>query len=63
VWNHQRHLAEIWTMIRRSAGAIDAMMTHRMGLEEVNSAMDLQDQGSCGKIILYPFGRQEVEAA
>ena len=50
-------------MIRRSAGAIDAMMTHRMGLEEVSSAMDLQDQGCCGKIVRYLFGRQEVEAA
>jgi hypothetical protein len=39
------------------------MMTHRMGLEEVSSAMDLQDQGSCGKIVRYLFGRQEVEAA
>jgi hypothetical protein len=33
-WNHHSHLAEIWTMIGRSAGAIDAMITHRIGLEE-----------------------------
>jgi hypothetical protein len=49
-------------MIRRSAEAID-VMTNRMGLEELSSAMDLQDQGSCGQITRYHFGRQEVEAA
>jgi hypothetical protein len=56
-WNHQRHRADSWTMIRRSARAIGAMMTHRKGLEEVSSVRDLQDQGSCGEISRYLFGR------
>jgi Zn-dependent alcohol dehydrogenase len=49
----------MWTMIRESGPAIDTMVTHRMPLEDVASAMDLQDAGECGKIILHPFGTEE----
>jgi L-iditol 2-dehydrogenase len=58
-WNHQHHLADMWTMIRESGPAIDTMVTHRMPLEDVASAMDLQDAGECGKIILHPFSAEE----
>lgn len=62
-WNHQHFLAEMWTMIRRSADAIDVMITHRFTLDEVGHAMDLQGTGQCGKVILYPFGQEAVDAS
>lgn len=59
-WSHQRHLAEMWAMIRAAGPAIDTMITHRMPLEQVSEAMDLQDAGRCGKILLYPFESKGV---
>ncbi|BDZ47982.1 alcohol dehydrogenase [Frondihabitans sucicola] len=55
-WNHLTSSDAMWTSIRRSRTLIDTQITHRMPLEEVSAAMDLQDAGACGKIILYPFG-------
>ncbi|MET1007070.1 MAG: zinc-binding dehydrogenase, partial [Propionibacteriaceae bacterium] len=60
-WNHQHQLADMWTMIRESGPGIDTMITHRMPLEDVSAAMDLQDAGECGKIILHPFGAEEAQ--
>ncbi|GAA2097103.1 L-threonine 3-dehydrogenase [Microlunatus panaciterrae] len=62
-WNHQHFLQDMWTMIRKSGPAIDLMITHRMSLDDVARAMDLQDRGECGKIVLYPFGSEAVDAA
>jgi threonine dehydrogenase-like Zn-dependent dehydrogenase len=59
-WNHALHLAGMWAMIRAAGAGIDAMITHRLALDEVADAMDLQDSGDCGKIILYPFGAEAV---
>jgi hypothetical protein len=32
------------------------MITHVMPLEQVADAMDIQDKGVCGKIMLLPHG-------
>jgi L-iditol 2-dehydrogenase len=57
-WNHAVHLAGMWAMIRAAAAGIDVMITHRLPLDAVADAMDLQDRGECGKIVLYPFGAE-----
>jgi threonine dehydrogenase-like Zn-dependent dehydrogenase len=59
-WNHAVNLAGMWSMIRAAAAGIDMMITHRLPLDAVGVAMDLQDRGECGKVILYPFGAEEV---
>ena len=59
-WNHQRFLPEMWTMIRRAGAAIDTMITHRMPLDDIAAAMDVQDSGECGKILLLPFGEESL---
>ena len=59
-WNHALHLDEMWTMISATGSAIDTMVTHRLPLDEISAAMDLQDSGECGKIVLHPFGAEEA---
>ncbi len=59
-WNHERHLEEMWRTIRQAGAAIDTMVTHRAPLEDIAAAMDVQDSGECGKVLLYPF---RIEAA
>ena len=59
-WNHAVHLAGMWAMIRAAATGIDVLITHRLHLDAVADAMDLQDRGECGKIILHPFGAETV---
>ncbi len=55
-WNSLRHADRMWRTIRRSRELIDAMVTHLLPLEEVVQAMDLQDSGRCGKVLLLPHG-------
>lgn len=57
-WNHQRHADRMWTTIRVTGPAIDTMVTHRLPLDSVAAAMDLQDSGECGKVLLFPFGAE-----
>lgn len=52
-WNHIRDAAAMWAMIRRSPQALDVMVTHEFGLREAAQAMDLQDTGHCGKVLLH----------
>jgi L-iditol 2-dehydrogenase len=61
-WNHQAHLPEMWKTIRKADTAIDTMITHTFDLDQVSTAMDVQDTGECGKILLYPFGREVASA-
>ncbi|WP_375386918.1 zinc-binding dehydrogenase [uncultured Amnibacterium sp.] len=61
-WNHQVHLEEMWRTIRRAHDAIDLIITHRFALEDIAVAMDLQDTGACGKVLVHPFGADEVTA-
>lgn len=53
-WNHQRDAEDMWTTVRRSAAALDTLVTHRFPLEQIGEAMDLQDTGACGKVLLFP---------
>lgn len=53
-WNHNRDSAGMWSVIRESGTALDAMITHEFELENASEAMDLQDTGRCGKVLLYP---------
>jgi L-iditol 2-dehydrogenase len=55
-WNHQRHTDEMFSIIRSASALLDTFITHIMPLEAVSEAMDLQDTGNCGKVILLPHG-------
>jgi hypothetical protein len=43
----------MWTVIREHGQALDAMITHEFMLDSAAQAMDLQDTGRCGKVLLY----------
>ncbi len=51
-WNHQVHADDMWATIRRSGPLLDAIVTHRFPLDRSADAMDQQDSGACGKILL-----------
>ena len=55
-WNSLRSAEEMWRTIRRARDLIDLMVTHLLPLDEVAQAMDIQDTGSCGKVLLFPHG-------
>lgn len=59
-WNHQRYAEQMWTTIRSAGSLLDAMVTHEFALDEVSSAMDLQETGDCGKVLLLPHGTEEL---
>jgi len=52
-WNHLRDPAVMWNVIREHGQALDAMITHEFGFDDAARAMDLQDTGRCGKVLLY----------
>jgi L-iditol 2-dehydrogenase len=60
-WNHQRDAERMFDTIRLAGDLLDKFVTHIMPLEEVSSAMDLQDSGDCGKVLLLPNGEVESE--
>jgi len=53
-WNHLRDSAAMWTVIRAYGPRLDALITHEFPLDDAATAMDLQDTGCCGKVLLYP---------
>jgi L-iditol 2-dehydrogenase len=55
-WNSLNLVEEMWRSVRKASDLIDVMITHVMPLEEVSDAMDIQDTGACGKILLLPHG-------
>ncbi|MDO9397359.1 MAG: hypothetical protein Q7T71_12490, partial [Herbiconiux sp.] len=55
-WNHQVHGTEMIATIRSNRERLDTAITDRFDLERVSEAMDLQDTGRCGKVLLLPFG-------
>ncbi|WP_210478970.1 zinc-binding dehydrogenase [Naasia sp. SYSU D00948] len=55
-WNSLTHAEEMWRTVRKAGPLIDTMVTHALPLEDVSEAMDIQDAGVCGKIILLPHG-------
>jgi L-iditol 2-dehydrogenase len=58
-WNSLRSAHEMWETIRRARPLIDRMITHILPLDEVATAMDIQDSGACGKILLLPHPELE----
>jgi hypothetical protein len=42
--------------VRKAAPLLDVLITHVMPLEDVAAAMDLQDEATCGKVVLLPHG-------
>jgi threonine dehydrogenase-like Zn-dependent dehydrogenase len=52
-WNHIRDAAAMWATIRQFPRALDAMVTHEFELESAAQAMDVQDTGRCGKVLLH----------
>ena len=55
-WNHLTSAPRMWDTVRAAGDRLDTMVTHVLSLEDVAAAMDLQDSGSCGKILLLPHG-------
>lgn len=55
-WNHLSSAPAMWETIRKAGPLLDRMITNVMDLTEVSAAMDIQDTGSCGKILLLPHG-------
>ncbi len=55
-WNHQRDSDLMWSTVRKSKASLDLMVTHSFRLDQASDAMQLQETGDCGKVILYPFG-------
>jgi L-iditol 2-dehydrogenase len=55
-WNHQRYAEEMWSTVRAAGLLLDVFITNVMPMSAVAKAMDLQDAGTCGKVILLPNG-------
>jgi L-iditol 2-dehydrogenase len=55
-WDSLHLVEEMWRTVRKAGELIDVMITHVMALEEVSDAMDVQDTGACGKVMLLPHG-------
>jgi L-iditol 2-dehydrogenase len=55
-WNHQRHADQMWATVRAAGPLLDRLITHEFPLDKVDDAMDVQDSGSCGKVLLLPSG-------
>ncbi len=55
-WNHQRMGQQMIETIRRVRPYLDQVVTHKFELDEVATAMTLQDTGTCGKVQLFPGG-------
>jgi threonine dehydrogenase-like Zn-dependent dehydrogenase len=55
-WNHEHDGPAMWDLVRRSARALDAMVTHVFDLDDVAEAIALQESGNCGKVLLRPHG-------
>jgi threonine dehydrogenase-like Zn-dependent dehydrogenase len=61
-WNHQRSTSEMWSTVRAAGPLLDKLVTNVMPMSSVGEAMDLQDAGTCGKVVLLPNGEAAGEA-
>lgn len=48
-------IPKLMQVVGECAGQLDQLISHRFGLNEVQSAWELQATGECGKIILNPW--------
>jgi hypothetical protein len=55
-WNSLGLEDEMWATVRKARHLLDEFITHVLPLEDVSAAMDLQDAGECGKVLLLPHG-------
>ena len=62
-WNSLTLEDRMWATVRKARPLLDEFITHVMPLEDVSAAMDLQDAGECGKILLLPHGEFDDVAA
>jgi L-iditol 2-dehydrogenase len=53
-WNSLRSAHQMWETVRRAGSLIDRMITDVLPLDDVATAMDIQDSGKCGKVMLLP---------
>ncbi len=58
-WNHLTSAPAMWETIRKAGPLLDTMITDVLDLTDVSAAMDIQDTGNCGKILLLPHGTLE----
>jgi len=56
-WNHAVLGERMWDTVRHASRLLDTVVTHRFDLIDVDAAMELQASGQCGKVFLYPNGR------
>lgn len=59
-WKHQTDGFRMIETIRKSIPLLDKAITHRFALDEVSAAMDVQDSGQCGKVLLFPQGVKDL---
>ena len=57
-WN-LRDTPAMFRTIRDNAKKLDALITHRFGMDQVKDAFELQAIGNCGKTLLLPWGQQD----
>jgi L-iditol 2-dehydrogenase len=55
-WNHQCDGERMFETIRRAGPLLDRLITHRVPLDDVAAAWELQLTGECGKVLLFPWG-------
>ena len=59
-WNHTSifsfllYAADMLRLIRGTKQKLNQFITHRLPMEKVQEAWELQGQGKCGKIVLHP---------
>jgi L-iditol 2-dehydrogenase len=61
-WNHQRYVEEMWATVRAAGSLLDVLITNVMPMSAVGEAMDMQEGGACGKVVLLPNGEAADEA-
>jgi threonine dehydrogenase-like Zn-dependent dehydrogenase len=59
-WKHQTDGFRMIQTIRKSATLLERAVTHRFALDDVSAAMDIQDSGRCGKVLLFPQGVEDL---
>ena len=60
-WHWNMNLAsEILDTIRQSKSSINKMVTHIFPMDQLEEAFELQEKGSCGKILLKPWGLKVI---
>jgi threonine dehydrogenase-like Zn-dependent dehydrogenase len=55
-WHYNIHIVpRLLQVIGASGAAIDRLITHRLPMDQVQQAWEIQLRGECGKIVLYPW--------